>query len=218
MTIFATILYTLWQIVNVLLFIYVIVETVLLISSFIREKRINLPKQKESNLPKVCIQLPVFNEKYVIERLLASVTKIEYPRELLEIQVLDDSTDETSTIISEYIVNHPEENIQHIQRNDRSGFKAGALDYGLKKTDAKFIAIFDADFIPKPDFLKTSLPYFFENAQVGVVQSRWAHTNEHFSFLTRAQAIMLNTHFSIEQGLQVLDLYIHCWSDIVAYI
>ena len=198
MTIFATILYIIWQIVNVLLFTYVVVETVLLIASLIKEKRVNLPQQKEGNLPKVCIQLPVYNEKFVIERLLESVSKIEYPKELLEIQVLDDSNDETSEIIAQYIANNPEVNMLHIQREDRSGFKAGALDYGLKKTDAKFIAIFDADFIPKPDFLKTSLPYF-ENAQIGVVQSRWAHTNEHFSFLTRAQAIMLNTHFSIEQ-------------------
>ena len=152
-----------------------------------------------STYPKVTIQLPVYNEKFVVERLIDSVVKIEYPIDSLEIQILDDSTDETSEIITTKVIQYIKLgfNIKHIRRENRVGFKAGALDFAMPISEGQFIAIFDADFIPDPLFLKNTIPHF-NNPKIGVVQTRWTHINEKFSFITRAQAIMLNTHFSIE--------------------
>jgi cellulose synthase/poly-beta-1,6-N-acetylglucosamine synthase-like glycosyltransferase len=149
---------------------------------------------------KVCVQLPVFNEKYVVESLVDCVCALDYPNELLEIQVLDDSTDETTDILREKISDWQAKgkNIQLIRRADRSGFKAGALQYGMEQTDAAYIAIFDADFLPPTNFLKATVPYF-HNSKVGVVQTRWGHTNKKYSLLTKLQAFGLDAHFTIEQ-------------------
>lgn len=154
-----------------------------------------------SQLPQVTIQLPIYNEKFVVQRLIDKVCAMEYPRSLLEIQVLDDSTDETTEIIAESVKLYSEKgfDIKHITRNDRKGFKAGALANGLKIARGQFIAIFDADFLPKADFLLKTLANF-TTANVGMVQTRWGHVNRDHSFLTKLQAFGLDAHFSIEQS------------------
>lgn len=150
--------------------------------------------------PIVTVQLPLYNERYVVERLLDSVCRLSYPKEKLEIQILDDSTDETSAIVTSHILSYQEAgfDIKHIQRTDREGYKAGALKEGLKTCRGAFVAIFDADFLPSSKFLKKTIPYF-QNNEVGVVQTRWGHLNEKYSLLTRLQAFGLNAHFFIEQ-------------------
>lgn len=151
----------------------------------------------------VTIQLPMYNELYVVERLINAVCNMEYPKDKLEIQVLDDSTDETVNIVAKLVKQKQEEgfDIQHIRRPNRAGFKAGALKEGLKTAKGKFVAIFDADFIPKNDFLINTLKYF-TNDKVGLVQTRWEHLNEDYSILTKIQALALDGHFVIEQTVR----------------
>ncbi len=150
--------------------------------------------------PIVTIQLPIYNERYVADRLIDAVCCIDWPKEKLEIQLLDDSTDQTSEIVAQKVIFYKEKgfNISHIIRETRIGFKAGALKNGLSLSKGEFIAIFDADFLPKKDFLKSTIG-FFNKKNVGVVQTRWSHINDKFSLLTRLQAFALNSHFSIEQ-------------------
>jgi cellulose synthase/poly-beta-1,6-N-acetylglucosamine synthase-like glycosyltransferase len=153
-----------------------------------------------SHFPRVTIQLPIYNEKYVAQRLIDAVCKMEYPKEKLEIQVLDDSDDETAELV-ELVVQrfrHEGYDINILRRECRIGFKAGALQNGLKTAKGEFIAIFDADFIPPTNFLKKVLPYF-ANSKIGLVQCRWGHINETYSVLTGAQAVSLDLHFLIEQ-------------------
>lgn len=151
-------------------------------------------------IPFVTIQLPVYNEMYVMDRLLDNIALIDYPKEKLEIQVLDDSTDETVKSTFEHIQKLKETglDIEHIRRTDRSGFKAGALKEGLKIAKGEFIAIFDADFLPEPNWLKKTIPYF-KDEQIGVVQTRWGHINRNYSLLTKIQAFALDAHFTLEQ-------------------
>ncbi len=151
--------------------------------------------------PRVTIQLPIFNECYVVERLLKSVCRIDYPKDLLEIQVLDDSTDETVNIAQAVIADMKLEGIDIVyhHRQDRKGYKAGALKEGLKSAKGELIGIFDADFMPQPDFLKESVPYFI-NPQVGMLQTRWGHINSDYSLLTRAQSMGIDGHFGVEQA------------------
>ncbi|GEL70660.1 MULTISPECIES: cellulose synthase family protein [Myxococcus] len=157
------------------------------------------PKGKLESLPKVTIQLPIFNEMYVVERLVESVCRIDYPRDLLEIQVLDDSTDETCGIARACVERQRQKghDIVYIHRVNRQGFKAGALENGLKLAKGQFVAVFDADFVPSPDFLMRTVP-FFSDDKVGMVQVRWGHLNREFSLLTQAQSIFLDGHFIIE--------------------
>jgi len=165
------------------------------------KKTPKVPEDKQFTFTeKVCVQLPVFNEKYVVEALVDCVCALDYPKELLEIQVLDDSTDETTDILQKKVSFWQSEgkDIQLIRRSDRSGFKAGALQYGMQQTDAKYIAIFDADFLPPAHFLKATIPHF-QNDKVGVVQTRWGHINKKYSLLTKLQAFGLDAHFTIEQ-------------------
>lgn len=152
-------------------------------------------------LPKVCIQLPVFNEPLVIEALLEKVAAIRWPADRLEIQLLDDSTDQTPEVAARWLAAHPAAatRIRHIRRPDRSGYKAGALAHGIAQTDAEFFAIFDADFRPDPDFLEVLMPHF-ASPRIGVVQARWDFNNRRASLLTRFQAIFLDAHFIIEQA------------------
>jgi cellulose synthase/poly-beta-1,6-N-acetylglucosamine synthase-like glycosyltransferase len=152
-------------------------------------------------LPVVTIQLPLYNEMYVADRLIASVCAIDYPRELLEIQVLDDSIDETRGIAELTVRRFAAEgvDIKYIHRVDRTGYKAGALEAGLNVARGEFIAIFDADFIPTPDFLTRLMPHFRE-PKVAMVQARWGHINEDYSLLTKIQAILLDGHFILEHG------------------
>ena len=154
----------------------------------------------KEEIPFVTIQLPVYNELYVMERLLKNIAKIDYPLEKLEIQVLDDSTDESIETTAEQVKLIQEKgiDIQHIKRSNRQGFKAGALKEGLKTAKGEFIAIFDADFLPKSDWLYRTVPYF-KNCEIGVVQTRWGHINRDYSTLTRIQAFALDAHFTLEQ-------------------
>jgi cellulose synthase/poly-beta-1,6-N-acetylglucosamine synthase-like glycosyltransferase len=154
--------------------------------------------------PKVTIQLPVYNEIYVIGRLIESVCKFDYPRDKMEIQILDDSTDETSDVIAERVQQFRSEgfHLEHIRRTNREGYKAGALKEGLQTATGEFVAIFDADFMPKKDFLRKTLPYFFVDEKIGMVQTRWEHANSDYSMLTRVQAMALDGHFVIEQNVR----------------
>lgn len=163
-----------------------------------RKKLASIPVKEMENWPKVTVQLPVFNELYVVERLIEAASKLNYSKELLEIQVLDDSTDETADLLKKKIAQYPEINFQYIHRTNRAGFKAGALKDGLDKASGEFIAIFDADFVPDPDFLRKTLP-FFSSEKIGMVQTRWTHLNRNYSLLTRLQAFALDAHFLIEQ-------------------
>lgn len=156
---------------------------------------------KPDALPRVTIQLPVYNEFYVVERLIDAVILLNYPKNKLDIQVLDDSTDETVAIIADKVAQYKEQgfDIAHVRRPERTGFKAGALAYGLEFAKGEYIAIFDADFIPDPDFLLKTVPHFTD-PKVAIVQTRWEHLNEDFSLMTQLQAFGLNAHFTIEQS------------------
>ncbi len=151
----------------------------------------------------VTIQLPLYNEMYVIERLIDSVCEIDYPKDKMEIQVLDDSTDETTAIVAKVVEEKKKLgfDISHIRRGSREGYKAGALKEGMKIAKGEFIAIFDADFIPQKEFLKKTLSYFTDD-KVGMVQSRWEHLNGDYSIITKAQALALDGHFVIEQTVR----------------
>jgi cellulose synthase/poly-beta-1,6-N-acetylglucosamine synthase-like glycosyltransferase len=155
----------------------------------------------EGPLPPVTIQLPLYNEMYVVDRLLQATARIDYPKELLEIQVLDDSTDETTEVARRAVDRLAAQgiDIKYIHRTDRTGFKAGALDAGLKVARGQFVAIFDADFIPSEDFLQRTVPYF-RDPKVALVQARWGHVNADYSLLTKVQAILLDAHFVLEHG------------------
>src|SRR5512138_184582 len=152
-------------------------------------------------LPPVTIQLPIYNEMYVADRLIDAVCQIDYPRELLEIQVLDDSTDETRGVAEQAVRRNAARgvDITYIHRTDRMGYKAGALEAGLKVAKGEFVAIFDADFIPTHDFLTRTVP-FFTDPQVAMVQARWGHINQDYSLLTKIQSILLDGHFVLEHG------------------
>ena len=165
-----------------------------------RKKLTQSAMQWNGPLPRVTIQLPIYNEWYVAARLIDSVAVMEYPHDLLEIQVLDDSTDETVSLIAEKVKEWRSQgiNIVHVHRTDRSGFKAGALANGLESAQGEFIAIFDADFLPHPDFLQRVLPHF-DHDRVAFVQARWEHLNRDYSLLTLLQAFSLDTHFAIDQ-------------------
>src|SRR5207248_11440625 len=151
-------------------------------------------------LPKVTMQLPIFNEVYVVERLLRSVSELDYPRHLLQIQVLDDSTDDTGEIVSSCADELRQRgfNVQRIHRVDRTGFKAGALDAGLEAAEGEFVCILDADFVSEPDLLKRTI-HFFTDPKIGMLQTRWGHLNRGYSLLTRMQAIFLDGHLLLEQ-------------------
>ena len=160
-----------------------------------------VPANPLTELPPVTIQLPIYNEMYVADRLIDAVCQIDYPRELLEIQVLDDSTDETTSVAERAVRRNAAQgiDIKYIHRTDRTGFKAGALEAGLKVAKGRFIAIFDADFTPTTDFLRRTVPFFGDPA-VAMVQARWGHINQDYSLLTKVQSILLDAHFVLEHG------------------
>jgi cellulose synthase/poly-beta-1,6-N-acetylglucosamine synthase-like glycosyltransferase len=199
-----TIIIVVYTISLLLIFMYAIAQLNLLFNYLAsKRKKANQELFDFSNpneIPFVTIQLPVYNEMYVMERLLDNIAKIDYPHDKLEIQVLDDSTDETVETTRKHVeslrVNGLD--IQHITRTDRSGFKAGALKEGLKIAKGEFIAIFDADFLPKENWLKRTIPYF-KDKSVGVVQTKWSHINRNYSILTKIQAFALDAHFTLEQ-------------------
>lgn len=159
-----------------------------------------LSKFAEADLPRITVQLPLFNELYVVDRLLKAVTEIDYPREKFEIQVLDDSTDETVKVAEAVVAKYVAQgfDIHYIHRSDRTGFKAGALENGNKTAKGELLAIFDADFVPKPDCLRKLVDYFTD-PMVGCAQMRWSHINGNYNLLTKLQTIMLDGHFVVEQ-------------------
>lgn len=197
------IILTLYGLFLLLIFFYSILQFNLAITYAKNRKRKSAqqPEFHPETAPKVTIQLPMFNEMYVADRIIESCAAFDYPKDKLQIQVLDDSTDETKDLIAEKVAEVAARgiNIQHIHRVDRTGYKAGALDAAMDRVEGDFIAIFDADFIPEPDFLIQTMPYF-QDEQVGVVQTRWGHLNKDYSLLTELQAFGLNGHFAIEQG------------------
>src|SRR5690349_9041195 len=164
--------------------------------------KVPAPPPALSHFPPVTIQLPIYNEMYVADRLIDAVCEMTYPRELLEIQVLDDSTDETTEIAELAVRRHAARgfNISYHHRVDRRGYNAGALEAGLKSAQGELIAIFDADFIPSADFLLRTLPYFATDERIGMVQARWGHINSDYSLLTKIQSILLDAHFVLEHG------------------
>jgi cellulose synthase/poly-beta-1,6-N-acetylglucosamine synthase-like glycosyltransferase len=156
---------------------------------------------QSDELPRVTVQLPIFNEQYVVDRLLDAVCRLDYPKDKLDIQLLDDSTDETVEVarilVDRYAaLGHP---VKYLHRDNREGFKAGALAEGLKTAKGELVAIFDADFVPPPDFLRKCIHYFTDPA-VGMVQTRWTHLNRHYSLLTEVEAILLDGHFVLEHS------------------
>jgi cellulose synthase/poly-beta-1,6-N-acetylglucosamine synthase-like glycosyltransferase len=158
------------------------------------------PARRFATLPKVTVQLPLYNEMYVAERLLDAVVALDYPRDKLEIQVLDDSTDETTEIVARKVTQLRQWgfDVTHIHRANRHGFKAGALENGLHRATGEFIGIFDADFVPQSDLFQKTV-HFFTDPSVGMIQTRWGHINERYSLLTRLQSVILDGHFLIEQ-------------------
>ena len=193
-----------YSIALLLIFFYSLAQLNLLVN-YLGNKRQNQVAPKFNlldprEIPYVTIQLPVYNEEYVMDRLLENISKIEYPKSKLEIQVLDDSTDDTVIDTAKHIKKLQETglDITHIRRENRQGFKAGALKEGLLTAKGDFIAIFDADFLPDSDWLKKTVIYF-KDEEIGVVQTRWGHINRDYSTLTKIQAFALDAHFTLEQ-------------------
>jgi cellulose synthase/poly-beta-1,6-N-acetylglucosamine synthase-like glycosyltransferase len=169
-------------------------------------KHVTAPSARFEELPRVTVQIPSYNEMYVIERVIDAVCAFDYPRDRMDVQVLDDSTDETQTIARNAVRKWADLgiDIEYIHRADRTGFKAGALENGLRTAKGEFVAIFDADFIPDPDFLQKTI-HFFGDPKVGMVQARWEHVNREYSFLTKAQAMFLDGHFMLESFTRFLS-------------
>jgi len=165
--------------------------------------RDNIPKPvaRLDTLPVVTIQLPIYNELYVVERLVDAICRLDYPKELLEIQVLDDSTDETQRLAQRKVSEYAQQgfDIQYLRRGNRDGYKAGALEFGLSQARGEFVAIFDADFVPNPDTIHNTID-FFSDPKIAMVQIRWEHINRDYSLLTKVQSIMLDGHFMMESA------------------
>ncbi|WP_281847273.1 cellulose synthase family protein [Olleya namhaensis] len=199
-----TITIIIYSIALVLIFMYALAQLNLLFNYLAaKKKEENGPKFNFNNseeIPLVTIQLPVYNELYVMDRLLDNIALMDYPKDKLEIQVLDDSTDETVSTTKAHVDQLKAQglDIVHITRTNRQGFKAGALKEGLEIAKGEYIAIFDADFLPEPNWLKKTIP-FFKDPEIGVVQTRWGHINRDYSTLTKIQAFALDAHFTLEQ-------------------
>ncbi|NWG18637.1 MAG: glycosyltransferase [Chloroflexi bacterium] len=176
-------------------------STILFLFIYWRYRRHVLQTPAISEWPTIVVQLPIYNEQYVVRRLLESVAALDYPRDRLTIQLLDDSTDDTSQIATECITRLRETglNIHHIRRKQRTGYKAGALAYGLSLTDAELVLVLDADFVPSPDFLRRTVPFLAADQKLGMVQTRWGHLNTFTNLLTWSQTLALDSHFVIEQ-------------------
>ena len=166
-----------------------------------RDRRTTKPAQCFTELPRITVQLPIFNEQFVVDRLLQAVCALDYPRDKLDIQVLDDSTDETTVVASRLVEAYASKGfpVTYHHRSNRYGFKAGALAEGLLSAKGEFVALFDADFVPPPDFLLKTIHYFTD-PKIGMVQTRWTHINRNYSFLTEVEAILLDGHFVLEHS------------------
>ena len=188
-------------IVLVILAVYGLHRYWLVYNYYKYRKNVPDPPPETKIWPRVTVQLPIFNERYVIERLVEAVARFDYPHELLDVQVLDDSIDETRDVARACVERHAALGmpISYIHRTNREGYKAGALENGLKVSQGEFVAIFDADFIPEPDFLGRTVPYF-QNPVIGMVQTRWTYLNQDYSLLTQVETILLDGHFVVEHG------------------
>nr|WP_246073862.1 cellulose synthase family protein [Fluviicola chungangensis] len=189
----------------VLVFIYSLLQLSLSIAYAKSKKRKSQevkPVYNPDTALTVTVQLPMYNEMYVADRIIEAAAAFDYPRDKFDIQVLDDSTDETKDLIAKKVAEVAARGvrIEHIHRVDRTGYKAGALDSAMNKVQGEFIAIFDADFVPESDWLQRTMPYFETDDNIGVVQTRWGHLNKNYSLLTELQAFGLNGHFAAEQG------------------
>jgi cellulose synthase/poly-beta-1,6-N-acetylglucosamine synthase-like glycosyltransferase len=199
-----SIIIVIYSVALVLIFMYALAQLNLLFNYLsaqkIEDTSVKFDLEDPSEVPYVTIQLPVYNELYVMDRLLENIALMDYPKDKLEIQVLDDSTDETIGTTASHVEKLKQSglDITHICRTNREGFKAGALKEGLIIAKGEYIAIFDADFLPKKDWLKRTIPYF-KNKKIGVVQTRWGHINRNYSILTKIQAFALDAHFTLEQ-------------------
>jgi len=193
-------LFAVYLICALLLTLYASSELLLLLAYW-RYRNIVLPLPTVKEWPSVVVQLPIYNERYVVERLLAAVAALDYPREKLIVQVLDDSTDETTTIAAAETARLQAAglNIHHIRRENRTGYKAGALAYGLSLVQTDLVMVLDADFVPPPEFLKRTVPYLAANPKLGMVQTRWGHLNPFNNWLTLGQTLALDGHFVVEQ-------------------
>ncbi|MFQ5448011.1 MAG: cellulose synthase family protein [Saprospiraceae bacterium] len=203
MPILIDLIFIIYTLTLVVITIYCLLQLQLLYSykKFYRTKPATVESPfKPAEWPFVTIQLPIFNEMYVVERLVDNIMQLDYPKDRFEVHVLDDSTDETLEITRQKVGEYKSKGflIEQILRSDRKGFKAGALKDAMPLAKGEFIAIFDADFLPKPDFLRSTLVHF-QDEKVGVVQTRWEHLNENYSLITRLQALQLNVHFHVEQ-------------------
>lgn len=195
-----------WMVIVVygMAMLFIFAYSIMQLSLLVRYKRFRKPTDDKGSIegewPEVLIQLPVYNEYYVVSRLIDAVAQLDYPKDKLSIQVLDDSSDESFEIAAKRIAYWSEKGIAitHVKRPERIGFKAGALQYGLGLNSAPFVAIFDADFIPGVDFLKSTIPHLSEES-IGMVQTRWGHLNRDYSLLTKVQAFALDAHFTVEQ-------------------
>ncbi len=198
----AKILFAFYSLALLFLFCYGFIQ-LHLVYQYLRNRKNPQPRKallRLQSYPFVTVQLPMYNESLVAERLIDAVALFDYPKDRWEIQILDDSTDETTALIAGKVQQYAAQGlaIQHIRRANRAGYKAGALQNGLESAKGEFIAIFDADFIPPADFLQCTLPHF-ANKKTGLVQTRWTHLNKHHSLLTHFQAFLLDAHFSVEQ-------------------
>jgi cellulose synthase/poly-beta-1,6-N-acetylglucosamine synthase-like glycosyltransferase len=195
-----TLFTALYVLCAILLTLYASGEIILLIAYW-RYRHRQLPIPDVRQWPTVVIQLPIYNERYVVERLLNAIAALDYPRDRLSVQLLDDSTDETTGIAAAQInaLRAAGLNIAHIQRENRQGYKAGALAYGLTLTDAELAVVLDADFVPAPDFLRRTVPYLAADPGLGMVQTRWGHLNPFSNLLTLGQTLALDGHFVVEQ-------------------
>jgi cellulose synthase/poly-beta-1,6-N-acetylglucosamine synthase-like glycosyltransferase len=177
-------------------------NTFLLAFLYLRAHRRSTPTPAvDESLPKVTVQIPVYNERHVVERVIDATANFDYPRDRLQIQILDDSTDDTTKLACARAAYHRQRGVDVavLQRDERRGFKAGALAWGLSQAEGTFIAVFDADFCPRPDFLRRTIPHFLANPRLGMAQTRWSYLNAEYSPLTRVQAMMLDGHFVVEQ-------------------
>jgi cellulose synthase/poly-beta-1,6-N-acetylglucosamine synthase-like glycosyltransferase len=169
-----------------------------------RHRRFTCARPHQDQLPPVTVQLPLYNERYVVRDLIQAAVRLDYPRDRLQIQLIDDSTDDTTQIAAVLVDQYLRQGIDIclLHREHRHGFKAGALDAGLAAATGEYLAIFDADFRPQPDFLQRTMPHFLEDSRLGMVQTRWGHLNAPASALTAAQAIALDKHFAMEQTVR----------------
>ena len=190
---------TIYNLCLVLLAYYTFAEILLLIGYFFKRNR-HAFQVAPSDLPTLTVQLPIYNERAVVEQLLTAIFALQYPADRLTIQILDDSTDETTQLIQQMLKLAPSDlKVQHVRRPNRTGYKAGALTYGMTQSVTDYYAIFDSDFIPSPTFLLDIFPHMLEDDALGMVQGRWGHSNPYNNALTQAQSLLIDLHFEIEQ-------------------